>query len=224
MMIINTLKLLMREHNVTQTQISEKTGIARPTLLSLIRNENKSIRYDVIDGICNYFKISMDSFLLHSNIDIKILDFDYFLFTFHQDEESEALVFNSEVEIEGSRYSFEYELKNYKNKELNKCDVYMRSYVSAETYYSMLSGNKTQMILNLLFKLREDYEEIIEDINIALNGGTFRRGMDINVIFLFKIKDRNQIGYREVISYIKEMSQTERRLVLDHLISEIEKD
>ena len=56
-MIFNTLKILMNDYGITQTKISEETNITRPTLLSLIRNENKSIRYDVIESICKLFNI-----------------------------------------------------------------------------------------------------------------------------------------------------------------------
>ena len=55
-MIFNTLKILMNDYGITQTKISEQTNITRPTLLSLIRNENKSIRYDVIENICSLLK------------------------------------------------------------------------------------------------------------------------------------------------------------------------
>ena len=71
-MIFNTLKILMNDYGITQTKISEQTNITRPTLLSLIRNENKSIRYDVIENICSLFKIDMSDFLIYSKLNIKI--------------------------------------------------------------------------------------------------------------------------------------------------------
>lgn len=53
-MILCTLKNYMKLFGATQSQISEQTGITRPTLLSLIRNENKNIKYDTIDELCNF--------------------------------------------------------------------------------------------------------------------------------------------------------------------------
>lgn len=53
-MILCTLKNYMKLFGATQSQISEKTGITRPTLLSLIRNDNKNIKYDTIDELCNF--------------------------------------------------------------------------------------------------------------------------------------------------------------------------
>ena len=61
-MIFNTLKILMKDYKITQTKLAEQTNITRPTLLSLIRNDNKSIRYDVIEGICKLFNIEMNDF------------------------------------------------------------------------------------------------------------------------------------------------------------------
>ena len=54
----------MKEHRITQTKLAEETNITRPTLLSLIKNENKSIKYDVIEGICKLFNVEMKDFII----------------------------------------------------------------------------------------------------------------------------------------------------------------
>lgn len=72
-MIICTLKQLMNENGTTQSELANKTSITRPTLLSLIRNDNQSIKYQTINEICNYFEIDMSELLKYSPIQVKLL-------------------------------------------------------------------------------------------------------------------------------------------------------
>lgn len=76
-MIICTLKELMKMFGVNQTKLSEETGITRPTLLSLIRNENQNIKYDTINSLCNYFDIGLSDLLLYSPINIEFKEVTY---------------------------------------------------------------------------------------------------------------------------------------------------
>ena len=76
-MIICTLKELMKMFGVNQTKLSEETGITRPTLLSLIRNENQNIKYDTINSLCNYFGIGLSDLLLYSPINIEFKEVTY---------------------------------------------------------------------------------------------------------------------------------------------------
>lgn len=39
----------MKIYEVNQTELSEETGISRPTILSLIKNEAKGIKFDTLD-------------------------------------------------------------------------------------------------------------------------------------------------------------------------------
>ena len=73
-MIICTLNKLMEENDKTQSEIASKTGITRPTLLSLIRNDNQSIRYETINQLCKYFDIDMSELLVYSPVEMKIKD------------------------------------------------------------------------------------------------------------------------------------------------------
>lgn len=70
-MIFCTLNKLLKDNGITQTKIAEKTGISRPTLLSLLRNDNQSIRYETIEELCNYFDINMNQLLIHSKFKIE---------------------------------------------------------------------------------------------------------------------------------------------------------
>lgn len=72
-MIICTLKKYMELFEVNQSHLSLETGITRPTLLSLIKNENKNIKYENIDALCNFFGIGLSDLLLYSPVSIKYL-------------------------------------------------------------------------------------------------------------------------------------------------------
>lgn len=71
-MIICTLNKLMEENDKTQSEVANATGITRPTLLSLIRNDNQSIRYETINQLCNFFDIDMSELLVYSPVDVKL--------------------------------------------------------------------------------------------------------------------------------------------------------
>src|SRR5699024_5461595 len=70
-MIFCTLSALMEDYGVTQTKLSEATGITRPTLVQLMKNENQNIKYDTIDKLCNYFNIEMNDLIKRSKYDIQ---------------------------------------------------------------------------------------------------------------------------------------------------------
>src|SRR5699024_827507 len=70
-MIFCTLKSLMEDYGVTQTRLSEATGITRPTLVQLMKNENQNIKYDTIDRLCDYFNIDMDDLIKRSKYEIR---------------------------------------------------------------------------------------------------------------------------------------------------------
>ncbi|MCJ0969767.1 helix-turn-helix domain-containing protein [Mammaliicoccus sciuri] len=63
-MIECRLKELMELKGVTQTDISNATGITRPTLLSLIRNDAQSIKFSTLESLCDYFNIEIQDFLV----------------------------------------------------------------------------------------------------------------------------------------------------------------
>ena len=63
-MIKCRLKELMKIHEVNQTELSKATGISRPTILSLIRNEANGIKFDNLDKICKYFNVNIKDFLI----------------------------------------------------------------------------------------------------------------------------------------------------------------
>ncbi|UXU49811.1 helix-turn-helix domain-containing protein [Staphylococcus arlettae] len=71
-MIICTLNKLMEVNDKTQSEVASKTGITRPTLLSLIRNDNQSIRYETINQLCKFFDVDMSELLVYSPVEVKL--------------------------------------------------------------------------------------------------------------------------------------------------------
>jgi len=56
------LKQLMKEKNLTQTQISEETGIAPSTLSSVIKGR-RELSLNSIKKLCKKYKLSLDFFI-----------------------------------------------------------------------------------------------------------------------------------------------------------------
>lgn len=71
--------------------------------------------------------------------------------------------------------------------------------------------------------MRDYYQKIIDDINAILNNGLFRAEIPINIVYVFKIKNRTEISYKYIVNRIEEMSQTERGLILENLLINMEK-
>lgn len=63
-MIKCTLKDLIERHAVTQTDIANATGITRPTLLSLMRNDAQGIKFSTLEKLCDYFNIEINELLV----------------------------------------------------------------------------------------------------------------------------------------------------------------
>ena len=57
-MIKNNFNELMAQKKLKITRVFNDTGISRPTLTSLSRNEGKGIQYDTLNTLCNYFNIT----------------------------------------------------------------------------------------------------------------------------------------------------------------------
>lgn len=79
-MIFSNLNYLINKNNVSQKSIIDKTGITRPTLIQLIRNDTSGIKFDTIDKLCNFFGVSIEELLIKSSNEIQFIgsriDFD----------------------------------------------------------------------------------------------------------------------------------------------------
>ena len=120
------IKNYMKLFGATQSQISEQTGITRPTLLSLIRNENKNIKYDTIDELCNFFGIQLKDLLIYSPVKIKQKSFNIKTIIEeyeHINESWKTYGVSITYEINNEDFIFEgsidpIDLKTFKNKSL----------------------------------------------------------------------------------------------------------
>ena len=57
---MNNLKALMSEFNLTQTALSNKTGVAQPTINRFLTGNTKSPSYEVTRKLASYFDVSVD--------------------------------------------------------------------------------------------------------------------------------------------------------------------
>lgn len=211
-MIINSLKILMEEHNVNQSQISEKTGITRPTLLSLIRNENKSIRYDVIEKICKFFNVYMENFLIYSPIDVKIKDFNISLDD--SDKTHVNLNLTSNVVINNKNFEFAHQITNINNS-FSKYDINMIAYMEKEDYIFFVENNVTSM-LNILNKLNPHYNEIIKKIKNSLNGYELNFLSNVQIFYNFK-QIPEEDNFDSLLNKIDKLGSLEKDLIVRHL-------
>lgn len=73
-MILNNLGVLMKENDISQSELSNKTGLARPTIVQMMNNESRNIRYESVNQICKLFNIHMNELLIYSPYEIQIKD------------------------------------------------------------------------------------------------------------------------------------------------------
>lgn len=113
-MILCTLKDLLEQNNKTQSEVSSTTGITRPTLLSLIRNDNQSIKYETINKLCNYFNIDMSELLIYSpvKVELKEILIEDFPFSIYIDLEDGETSYSVSViyDIDGIKFEFDTNL------------------------------------------------------------------------------------------------------------------
>ncbi|WP_380572697.1 helix-turn-helix domain-containing protein [Staphylococcus hyicus] len=173
-MIICTLKKLMEEYNVSQSQIATATGITRPTLLSLIRNENQSIRYETINQLCKYFEIDMSDLLVFSPVEVKL----------------------SEILIEELPFSAYYDLeKNEKNYIVSI--IYLIDGIEVEFDTNLNVTKKTNSLKhsNKIFFSTIIYEDELAKLK-SKNFNTdfikvYNESIDLNSLIKNKLKSNN---------------------------------
>lgn len=216
-MIFNTLKILMEEYGINQTKIAEKTGITRPTLLSLIRNENKSIRYDVIENICSLFNINMDKFLIHSFFDIEIKNIEMYSVNYH---EKTDLIVESTVLINDETFVFSHDIKDIESIKRENHLVELSAYVESEKYYTFIE-NEVCNILNTLVKLRDDYEKTLEDISFEINDDVFFNKPNFAIQYNIKKDPKEFEDSKNIMKKIKEMNEFEKSMLMTFLKKEL---
>ena len=61
-MIGNRLRIIMAENYLNIAKVHKDTGIARTTLTMIYYNEAAGIRYETLNKLCNYLKITPADF------------------------------------------------------------------------------------------------------------------------------------------------------------------
>ncbi|MBC1286902.1 helix-turn-helix transcriptional regulator [Listeria booriae] len=102
-MLINRLAVLIAERRLNISKLSEETGISRPTLTQISKNENKMIQLETINQLCMYLEISPDDF------------FSYLPYEFEFDFLSSDLVIDfvgtkTYIDVESFNFDFTFEL------------------------------------------------------------------------------------------------------------------
>lgn len=54
-MIKCRLKVLLAEHDMTQKDLGDATGIRKPTISDMCNNKTKHISIDTLNTLCDYF-------------------------------------------------------------------------------------------------------------------------------------------------------------------------
>lgn len=208
-MIFCTLKTLLDEYDVTQTKISEATGITRPTLLQLIKNENRSIRYDTIDKLCRYFNIEMEELIKRSKYEVK---YGNSQLSHHDTNETwighpetyiETSMFIDTLELKFKSGDVNYYFENHNSIDFDKkndipfiCEIdsdsflkYLVAEMDGETFYSYIDT----------FSIRE---KIAEELNIS-NQVTARLN------FQFKVINKEKKDFDNLSEELKKLSKEE---------------
>ena len=110
-MIKNNFDELVAQRKLKITRISNDTGLSRPTLNSLSRDDGKGIQYDTLNTLCKYFNITPCEFFDYLPFDLE--------YNIEQDTDEE-LVPNSEDGIEYTTRCDYILFINMKGKNQNK--------------------------------------------------------------------------------------------------------
>ncbi|MDH9752301.1 helix-turn-helix transcriptional regulator [Staphylococcus epidermidis] len=178
-MILCTLKNYMKLFGATQSQISEQTGITRPTLLSLIRNENKNIKYDTIDELCNFFGIQLKDLLIYSPVKIKQKSFNIKTIIEeyeHINESWKTYGVSITYEINNEDFIFEgsidpIDLKTFKNKKFENGTLYLNCncFIEKDNYENLLKAGFSKEFFDLYNDLIQIKNKIVDKLPCELD-------------------------------------------------------
>ena len=178
-MILCTLKNYMKLFGATQSQISEQTGITRPTLLSLIRNENKNIKYDTIDELCNFFGIQLKDLLIYSPVKIKQKSFNIKTIIEeyeHINESWKTYGVSITYEINNEDFIFEgsidpIDLKAFKNKKFENGTLYLNCncFIEKDNYENLLKAGFSKEFFDLYNDLNQIKNKIVDKLPFELD-------------------------------------------------------
>ena len=220
-MILCTLKNYMKLFGATQSQISEQTGITRPTLLSLIRNENKNIKYDTIDELCNFFGIQLKDLLIYSPVKIKQKSFNIKTIIEeyeHINESWKTYGVSITYEINNEDFIFEgsidpIDLKTFKNKKFENGTLYLNCncFIEKDNYENLLKAGFSKEFFDLYNDLNQIKNKIVDKLPFELDSDLLIFNIFFNVRNAPSLEE-----YKEELQFLPTDS-------LIHLKNEIER-
>ena len=71
-LIINKLALIVAQKRIKITQVAKDTGLSRTTLTTLSQNKSKRIDNETLNSLCNYLRISPNTFFEYTPLDFEI--------------------------------------------------------------------------------------------------------------------------------------------------------
>lgn len=54
------LRQLMKDRELSQSELSRKTNVPQPTINRILNGKNKSPRYETVLALANYFQVTTD--------------------------------------------------------------------------------------------------------------------------------------------------------------------
>ncbi len=186
-MIKNNFNELVAQRKLKITRISNDTGISRPTLNALTRDDGKGIQYDTLNTLCNYFSITPCEFFSYIPFDIQY-NFEII------DEFAKPL---------GQMVGIEYTLQK---KALLFINVYDNKGIKKNTFeilYFVLTTYNTTVDIEI-----DDFGEILDEVKgnsskVILDEKQFENGDNEFILFLkeFEVQWQTKI-IDDIIQYM----------------------
>ena len=167
-MIKNNFNELVAQRKLKITRISNDTGISRPTLNALTRDDGKGIQYDTLNVLCNYFSVTPCEFFSYIPYDIKY-NFEVI------DEQGEVIAQRDELEYTMQKKALLF-INVFDNKGLKKHTF--------EILYFVLTTYNTTVDVDV-----NNFGEIISEIKgnsskVILDQKQFENGDNEVIVFL----------------------------------------
>ena len=205
-MIICTLNKLMERADKTQSEVASKTGITRPTLLSLIRNDNQSIRYETINQLCKFFDVDMSELLVYSpvNVELKEVLVEEVPFSINYEISKRNLSYSISLiyEIDGIEFEFDTNLNviDTDNSLKNSGKLFFSSIVYEDIWKKLTVKN-----------FKKDFIK------------TYNDAIDFEKVIKSKLKEYNLNTDFQITNYDVEIHTMERKEeTKEELLNEIE--
>lgn len=182
-MIKNNFNELVAQRKLKITRISNDTGISRPTLNSLTRDDGKGIQYDTLNKLCNYFNVTPSEFFSYIPYDIS--------FNFEvMDEKGEVINQVDKIEYTEKKRAFLF-INVFDNKGIKKHTFELLYYVLT-TFNTTIDVNEVGGV----------FEEVKGNFsNVLLDWEQFENVENEFIAFLKQLEVQWQTKIIEDITY-----------------------